>query len=110
MDSRDGSSYLSAPLISELNREPNRREYKRIEMMMTSTTQKIEMYKVQTLQHYRSFHFGHYPEESIQGNFANYPKPGVHVITKYKLLKGVEIHDTNIKTNLPTDLTLQSSK
>ena len=46
MDSRDGSSYLSAPLISELNREPDRREYKRIEMMMTSTTQKIEMYKV----------------------------------------------------------------
>ena len=46
MDSRDGISYLSAPLISELNREPDRREYKRIEMMMTSTTQKIEMYKV----------------------------------------------------------------
>ena len=46
MDSRDGSFYLSAPLISELNREPDRREYKRIEMMMTSTTQKIEMYKV----------------------------------------------------------------
>ena len=45
MDSRDGSSYLSAPLISELNREPDRKEYKRIEMM-TSTTQKIEMYKV----------------------------------------------------------------
>ena len=46
MDSRDGSFYLSAPLISELNREPDRREYKRIEMMITSTTQKIEMYKV----------------------------------------------------------------
>ena len=45
MDSRDGSSYLSA-LLSELNREPNRKEYKRIEMMMTSKTQKIEMYKV----------------------------------------------------------------
>ena len=46
LDSRDGSSYLSAPLTSELNREPDRREYKRIEMMMTSTTQKIQMYKV----------------------------------------------------------------
>ena len=45
MDSRDGSSYLSA-LLSELNREPDRKEYKRIEMMMTSKTQKIEMCKV----------------------------------------------------------------
>jgi len=46
LDSRDGSSCLSAPLIIELNREPDQREYKRIEMMVTSTTQKIEMYKV----------------------------------------------------------------
>ena len=45
MDSRDGSSYLSA-LLSELNREPDRKEYKRIEMMMTSKTQKIEINKV----------------------------------------------------------------
>jgi len=34
----------------------------------------------------------------------------VHIITKYKHLKGVEIHDTNIKTKLPTDLILQSSE
>ena len=31
----------------KLDRNPDRREYKRIEMMMTWTSQKIEMYKIQ---------------------------------------------------------------
>ena len=47
LDTGAGSSYASAALISKLNRKPVRREYKTIEMMMTSTSQKIEMYKVQ---------------------------------------------------------------
>ena len=47
LDTGAGSSYASAALISKLNTKPYRREYKRIEMMMTWTNQKIEMYKVQ---------------------------------------------------------------
>ena len=46
MDSTAGSPHKSAALISELNREPDRTDYRRIEMMMTWTTQRIEMYKV----------------------------------------------------------------
>ena len=46
LDTRAGSSYASAALISKLNRKPDRREYKRIQMI-TWTSQKIEMYKVQ---------------------------------------------------------------
>ena len=46
LDAGAGSSYASAALISKLNRKPDRREYKTIEMMMTNTSQKIEMYKV----------------------------------------------------------------
>ena len=47
LDMRAGSSYTSAALVSKLDRNPDRREYKRIKMMMTWTSQKIEMYKVQ---------------------------------------------------------------
>ena len=47
LDMRARSSYTSAALLSKLDRNPDRREYKRIEMMMTWTSQKIEMYKVQ---------------------------------------------------------------
>ena len=44
---RARSSYASAAGISKLNRKPHQREYKRIKMMMTWTSQKIEMYKFQ---------------------------------------------------------------
>ena len=47
LDKGAGSSYASAAPISKLNRKPDRREYKRIEMITTCTSQKIEMYKVQ---------------------------------------------------------------
>ena len=47
LDTGAGRSDASAVLISKLNRNPDRRKYKRIEMMITWTSQKIEMYKVQ---------------------------------------------------------------
>ena len=39
-------------------------------------------------------------------NFANYPEPGVDIISKYQHLKGVEIDDTNIKPELPIQVIL----
>ena len=42
-----GSSDASAAPISKLNRKPDRRKYKKIKMIITSTSHKIEMYKVQ---------------------------------------------------------------
>ena len=41
------SSDASAALVSKLNRKPDQRKYKRIKMIITWTSQKIEMYKVQ---------------------------------------------------------------
>ena len=41
------SFYTSPARISKLNRNPDQRECKRIEMMMTWTSQKIEMCKFQ---------------------------------------------------------------
>ena len=59
-----------------------------------------------SLSHQRGFWLAHYPEQSGKGNFANYPEPGVDIITKYQHLKSVEIHDTNIKPELPIRLIL----
>ena len=41
--------YAHVALISKMNRNPDRRECKRIEMIMTWKGQKIEMYKSLTL-------------------------------------------------------------
>ena len=47
MDTKAGSYYAYLALISKMNRNPDRRECKRIEMIMTWKGQKTEMYKVQ---------------------------------------------------------------
>ena len=41
-----GSSYVSAELTRLLQKRPSRTEYRRIDMMMSSTTQKVEIYDV----------------------------------------------------------------
>ena len=43
LDTGAGSSCASATLVEPLNRKPDHKGYKKIEMMMTSTSQKIEM-------------------------------------------------------------------
>ena len=43
-------------------------------------------------------------------NFANYPEPDVDIISKNQDLKGVEIYDTNIKPELPINVTLDASE
>ena len=47
LDTRAGGSCASAELISKLNRQPDRRKYIRMEMMMKWTIQNIEIHKVQ---------------------------------------------------------------
>ncbi|KAK2549428.1 hypothetical protein P5673_030102, partial [Acropora cervicornis] len=42
LDTGAGSSYASASLIERLNKQPDHKQYKRIEMMMTTMSQKEE--------------------------------------------------------------------
>lgn len=44
LDTGSGSSYASEALLQRLKKQPVRREQKRIEMMMQTTTQTIEVY------------------------------------------------------------------
>jgi hypothetical protein len=46
LDTGAGSSYISAELVKLLKKQPSRTEYRRINMMMSSTTQSIEIYDV----------------------------------------------------------------
>ena len=55
LDTGAGSSYASATLIERLNRKPDHKEYRKT-VMMSSTSQKIEMCNVLS--------------SSIKGNFS----------------------------------------
>ena len=46
LDTGAGSSYISSTLINLLKKQPSQTEYRRIDMMMASTTQKIEIYDI----------------------------------------------------------------
>ncbi|XP_028405771.1 uncharacterized protein LOC114528347 [Dendronephthya gigantea] len=46
LDTGAGSSYISADLVKLLRKQPSRTEYRHIDMMMSSTTQRIEIYDV----------------------------------------------------------------
>ena len=47
LDTSAGSSYTSSALLGKLNLRPIRRETKPIEMMMHSTTRKIDMFEIE---------------------------------------------------------------
>ena len=46
LDTGAGSSYASATLLTRLNKQPVRKEYRRNEMMMQSSTKMIEVHKM----------------------------------------------------------------
>ena len=111
LDTRAGSSYSSAALISKMNRKPDRREYKRIEMMMTWTSQKIEMYKVQVSSIKGVFSLPTTLRKMDKETLSSIPNPRyVDIISKYQHLKGVAIDDTDIKPNLPIHVILGVSE
>ena len=111
LDTGAGSSYASAALISKLNRKPDRREYKTIEMMMTSTSQKIEMYKVQVSNIKGVFSIPTTLSKVDKGTLLTIPNPRyVDTIAKYQHLKSVEIDDTDIKPELPIHVILGASE
>ena len=46
LDTGAGSSYVSAALLDYMGKQPVRREFKRIEMMMQVSNREIEIYNV----------------------------------------------------------------
>ena len=98
LDSGAGSSYASAALLDRLGKQPVRKEFKRIEMMMQATNREIEIHNIVI--------------ESLSGNFQlktevtkvnrsvllNLENPGYKdMVAKYDHLKGVTVDDTDVK-------------
>ena len=111
LDTGAGSSYASATLIQKLNKKPDHKEYKRIEMMMTSTSQKIEMYKVQISNIRGDFNLPTTLSKVDKGTLLTVPNPRyADIISKHQHLKGVVIDDTDTKPELPIHVILGASE
>jgi len=111
LDTGAGSSYASATLVERLNRKPDHKEYKKIEMMMTSTTQKIEMYKVLISSIKGNFSLPITLSKVDKGVLLTVPNPRyAEIISQHQHLKDVVMDDVDTKQELPIHVILGTSE
>ena len=111
LDTGAGSSYASATLVERLNRKPDHVEYKKIEMMMTSTSQKIEMYKVVISSIKGNFSLPTTLSKVDKGVLLTVPNPQyAEIISKHQHLKDVTMDDMDTKQELPIHVILCASE
>ena len=111
LDTGAGSPYASAALIKWLGKEPARTQHKRIDMMMCSTTQKIEQYDVKISSIRGTFEMATTVSKVDKGVLLSVPNPGyAEKLNKYPHLEGVVMDDVNTKSELPIHLILGASE
>lgn len=107
LDTGVGSSYLSTKLISALRKRPVETKTKTIEMMIGSTTTRVEIYNAEVKSTNDKFKMNvsltkvHKPELVRIEN----PKKK-ELISRYSHLEGVHMDDDNTKCQLPIHLVL----
>ena len=111
LDTGSGSSYASAALIDQLSKRPTRTEHKRIDMMMCSTTQKIEVYNVNVSSITGKFAMETEVNKVDKGVLLSVPNPRyAEKINQYPHLEGVVMDDKDSKPVLPIHLILGASE
>ena len=112
LDTGAGSSYASATLIDILNRKnPDRTEKKRIEMMMATTSQKIDMYNVQISDVKGNFKLSTTLSKVDKGVLLTIPNPQyTEIIKQHQHLEGVKMDDEDTKLELPIHVILGASE
>ena len=110
-DTGAGSSYTSATLVGRLNRKPDHKEYKKIEMMLPSTTQKIEMYKVLISSIKGNFSLPTTLSKVDKGVLLTVPNPRyAEIISQHQHLKDVMMDDVDTKQELAIHMILGASE
>ena len=70
-----GSSYVSSTLVKELNITPKRKEGKTIEMMLYTTTKKVEVFEIQIQDVASNFNFTTEVRKVEKDILINIPNP-----------------------------------
>ena len=75
LDTGVGSSYVSSTLVKELNITPKRKEVKTIEMMLHTTTKKVEVFEIQIQDVASNFDFTTEVRKVEKDILINIPNP-----------------------------------
>ena len=93
------------------NRKPDHTEKKRIEMMMATTSQKIDMYNVQISDVKGNFKLSTTLSKVDKGVLLTIPNPqSAEIIKQHQHLEGVKMDDEDTKLELPIHVILGASE
>ena len=111
LDTGAGSSYISATLSEKLSKKPARREYRQIDMMMHSTSKRIDVYAVTVSNLRENFELNVNVSKVDKPVLLSLPNPGYdRLIRAHKHLEGVKMDDTDTKPELPIHMILGASE
>ena len=111
LDTGAGSSYASGALLDRLKKRPGRKEYKRIEMMMQSTSKLIEVHQVTISDLDEKFKLQAEVTKVDRSNLLCMENPRYNqIVHNYDHLKGVSMADVDGKPQLPVHLNLRCKR
>ena len=111
LDTGAGSSYASGALLDRLQKRPVRKEYKRIEMMMHSTSRMIEVHQVTISDLEGNFKLQTDVTKVDRSNLLCVENPKYEqMVNHFEHLKGIKMTDVDAKPQLPIHLILGASE
>ena len=111
LDTGAGSSYASATLLDRIGEKPIRKENRRIDMMMQSVTQKIEVYNVSITSLDEHFSLQASVSKVSKDVLLSLPNPNYERATpRFTHLKGITMDDKDHKSILPVHLILGANE
>ena len=111
LDTGAGSSYASAKLIEALNKRPKETKTKRIDMMLGSTTTKIEIYSATLSAIDSDFKMNIELSKVQKPQLMTIDNPNyAALVEKYSHLKGVKINDPDDRPQFPIHVVLGASE
>ena len=111
LDTGVNSSYASSALLGKLNLRPTRRKTKRIEMMMHSTTRKIDMFEIEINGANGNFQFKAEVNKVEREILLSLPNPNFEsVLRQHQHLQDIKMNDTDMKAELLIHLILGASE
>ena len=105
------SSYASEKLIDLLKKRPKETKIKQIDMMLGSTTQKVEIYSVTLGTTANKYHMNIDLTKVNKLQLLKVENPNYEkVLSNYEHLKGVKIDDVDQRSQIPVLVVLGASK
>ena len=111
LDTGAGISYASSTILGILNLRPIRRKTKRIEMMINSTTRKIDVFEIKINDVSKNFQFKAEVSKAEREKWLLLPNPNYEsVLRPHQHFWDIKMTDTDTKTESPIRLVLGASE